>query len=162
MNQQLQHDPTRLGGPCRRCSLKYTVKTAYIPCFVEGDTYGTWLARLPEEARELAAPALAARTHPEFYDDWVTALREQGASEEIIRSEVEASIREAKALLEGKCPKCGAPSTRYVKSQWQQQGPSKMAGAWVMYRCSTQPPPGERRDDDVCGFMVDFKEVVTG
>ncbi len=33
---------------------------------------------------------------------------------------------------------------------------------WVMYRCSTQPPPGERRDDDGCDFMLDLKEVVTG
>lgn len=157
MSQQLQHDPVPLGGPCRRCSLKYSAKAAYIPCFVEGDTYGTWLARLPEEARELAAPAIFIRTRSEFYDDWAKALREQGASEEIIRSEVEASIREAKALFEGKCPKCSAPSTRYVKSEWQ-QGPSERAGAWVMYRCSTQPPPGERRCDDVCDFMVDFKE----
>lgn len=158
MNQQLQHDPTRLGGPCRRCALKYTVETAYIPCFVEGDTYGTWLARLPEEARELANPALAARTPPEFYDGWVTAARKKGVSEEMIRSEVEKMIREVKALLEGKCPQCGAPSTRYANYPHWQQGASEVPGVWVMYRCSTQPPPGERRGDGVCDFMMDLKE----
>lgn len=158
---QLQHDPTRLGGPCRRCSLKYTAKTAYIPCFEEGDTFGTWLARLNEEARELAAPALAARTRTEFYDDWAADAREYGATEEQISTLISKSIREMKTLLEGKCPKCGAPSVRYVNSQWQ-QGPSDVAGMWVMYRCSTQPPPGERRGDDVCGFTMDLKEVVTG
>ena len=33
-----------------------------------------------------------------------------------------------------------------------------MPGEWVMYRCSTQPPPGTLRPDDVCDFMVDFIE----
>ncbi len=159
MSQQLQHDPVPLGGPCRRCGLKYSVKNAYIPCFVEGDTYGSWLARLPEEARELAAPSLAARTYPRFYDSLATVAREGGISEEQIDSLIEESIREANALLEGKCPKCSAPSTRYVNSQWQ-QGSSDVPGVWVMYRCSTQPPPGERRGDDVCDFMMDLKETV--
>ena len=162
MNQQLQHDPVRLGGPCRRCALKYIVKTAYIPCFVEGDTYGTWLARLPEEARELAAPALAARTRLEFYDVVAAKMRERGVPEEQIRSYIAESILEMKALLEGKCPKCGAPSTRYANYPHWQQGSSEVPGVWVMYRCSTQPPPGERRGDDVCDFMMDLKEVVTG
>ncbi|KKK83199.1 hypothetical protein LCGC14_2795820, partial [marine sediment metagenome] len=82
MSQQLQHDPVPLGGPCQRCGLKYTVKTAYIPCFVEDDTYGTWLARLPEEARELAAAALFIRTRLEFYDDVAAKMREKGVPEE--------------------------------------------------------------------------------
>ena len=156
---QLQHDPVPLGGPCRRCGLKYTVKTAYVPCFVEGDTHGTWLARLNEEAREAAAPALVARTRPEFYDDVAAKMCEKDLLEEEISSYIAESIREMKALLEGKCPQCGAPSTRYVDSQ-RQQGSSEVSGTRVMYRCSTQPPPGERRGGDVCDFMLDLKETV--
>ena len=51
--KQLQHDTPGPGGgkPCRRCGMVYSPKTAYVPCFVEGDTRETWLARLPEELR---------------------------------------------------------------------------------------------------------------
>jgi len=47
--RQLQH-ATQLGpgGPCRRCGLSYSPRTAYIPCFLEGDTLATWLARNAE------------------------------------------------------------------------------------------------------------------
>lgn len=51
----LQHDTGPQGGqPCKRCGLRHTGhKTAYIPCFEEGDTYETWYARLNEGAREV-------------------------------------------------------------------------------------------------------------
>lgn len=44
--RQFQHDTGPSGGlPCRRCGLSYSMRTAYIPCFVEGDTLATWLQR---------------------------------------------------------------------------------------------------------------------
>src|SRR5579872_6135017 len=43
---QLQHDPTSLGGSCRRCGIRYSSTTAYIPCFEEGDTFDVWKAML--------------------------------------------------------------------------------------------------------------------
>lgn len=47
--RQLQHDTGPRGGePCRRCGMSYSPRTAYIPCFVEGDTLATWLARNAE------------------------------------------------------------------------------------------------------------------
>jgi hypothetical protein len=47
--RQLQHDTGSRGGePCRRCGMSYSPRTAYIPCFVEGDTLATWLARNAE------------------------------------------------------------------------------------------------------------------
>lgn len=34
--RQLQHETKwGPGGPCRRCGLRYSTKTAYVPCFVE-------------------------------------------------------------------------------------------------------------------------------
>lgn len=51
--RQLQHDTGPQGGqPCRRCGLRYSIKTAYVPCFLEGDTYQTWYARLDGDDRE--------------------------------------------------------------------------------------------------------------
>ena len=47
----MQHGPSGpggVGGPCRRCGLVYSVKTAYTPCFEEGDTLETWQARQNE------------------------------------------------------------------------------------------------------------------
>ena len=49
MGTQLQHAPKRTGGPCVRCGLSYSSKTAYVPCFEEGDTFETWKVRQPEE-----------------------------------------------------------------------------------------------------------------
>lgn len=47
--RQLQHETgLNVGGPCTRCGLVYSRKTAYTPCFVEGDTLDTWRARNPE------------------------------------------------------------------------------------------------------------------
>ena len=44
--RQLRHDTGPQGGlPCSRCGLVYSSRTAYVPCFVEGDTLATWLAR---------------------------------------------------------------------------------------------------------------------
>lgn len=44
--KQLQHDTGPEGGrPCCRCGIRHSQATAYIPCFVEGDTLTTWQAR---------------------------------------------------------------------------------------------------------------------
>lgn len=101
---------------------------------------------------------LLDRTRPEFYDEWAARAREAGASERAIREHITDSIKEAKALREGKCPRCGAPVKRYTGGP--QHGMSHIPGVWVMYRCSTQPPPGRRRDPDGCAFMLDLKEEV--
>jgi hypothetical protein len=53
MGKQLQHVPSGpggVGGPCARCGLVYSIKTAYTPCFKEGDTFETWQARQNEVA----------------------------------------------------------------------------------------------------------------
>jgi hypothetical protein len=55
---QLQHDTGPSGGqPCRRCGMSYSPSTAYIPCFIEGDTLATWLAR---NAEALSGAVVAA------------------------------------------------------------------------------------------------------
>jgi hypothetical protein len=77
--------------------------------------------------------------------------------EESIAAEIEARIKEAQMLLDGKCPSCGAPIARYVDRE-RQHGPSGMPGVWVQYRCSTQPPPGQRRLANACSYMIDLKE----
>ena len=101
--------------------------------------------------------SLLARTKPEFYDEYRQSAREAGVSDDLIFAAVATAIREAKALYEGKCPQCGAPSARYV-DYGRQHGPSNVPGAWVMYRCSTAPPPGTLRPDGVCDYMLDLKE----
>jgi hypothetical protein len=48
MSKQLQHNPSGpggIGGTCRRCGLVSSAKTAYIPCFEEGDTLESWQKR---------------------------------------------------------------------------------------------------------------------
>jgi hypothetical protein len=101
--------------------------------------------------------SLLARTRPEFYDEFRHSARRAGAEETTIAAAIAEDIRVAKSLLEGKCPKCGAPSARYV-NRARQAGPSDMPGVWVMYRCSTAPPPGTLRPESACDFMVDLKE----
>lgn len=100
---------------------------------------------------------LLARTRPEFYAEMVDTLRSGDVPEERIAATVAEYIRQMKSLLNGKCPTCGAPSTRYVDRK-RQQGPSTVPGTWVMYRCSTQSPPGTRSPDGACDFMMDLKE----
>lgn len=90
------------------------------------------------------------------YDDYCAGAVEAGASPEDLEEAVAEMIRVAQALLNDKCPKCGAPSVRYVDYE-QQQGPSNVPGAWVMYRCSTAPPPGQPRGG-ACDFLADLKE----
>lgn len=46
--RQLQHDVPSYGGPCQRCGIKLNQNTAYLPCFFEGDTLKTWVARNAE------------------------------------------------------------------------------------------------------------------
>jgi hypothetical protein len=101
--------------------------------------------------------SLLARTRPEFYDEFRHAARRAGAEDKTIADMIAKDIREAKSLLEGKCPKCGAPSARYVDYKLQ-QGPSRIPGVWVAYRCSTAPPPGQERPRGACDFMIDIKE----
>lgn len=45
-----------IGGPCSRCGLAYSPKTAYVPCFDEGDTFETWRARQSAEIQPLLQP----------------------------------------------------------------------------------------------------------
>jgi len=51
--RQLQHLPFEAGGPCRRCGIRYSMKTSYVPCFEEGDTFETWAIRQNEAVRAL-------------------------------------------------------------------------------------------------------------
>ena len=101
--------------------------------------------------------SLLARTRPEFYDEYRRSARRAGVEDATISRAIETSIHEAKCLLEGKCPKCGAASARYV-DYTHQGGPSNVPGAWVMYRCSTAPPPGRLRPESACDYMLDVKE----
>jgi len=100
---------------------------------------------------------LLARTRPEFYAEWVEQARQCGVAEAAISRIIAVEMAHAQALLKSKCPKCGAPISRYVDYK-RQQGPSNVPGMWVQYRCSTQPPPGQRRPDDVCDYAEDLKE----
>jgi hypothetical protein len=103
--------------------------------------------------------SLLARTYPHFYAEWAAGAYEAGGTDKEVEARIAASIREAQELLAGRCPKCGAPLARYVDRRPERQGgPSNVPGAWVMYRCSTAPPPGIVRPNSACDFMVDFKE----
>jgi hypothetical protein len=51
--KQLQHSPSSVGGPCVRCGLRYSPQTAYIPCFLDGETKEQWKARLKKYGLEL-------------------------------------------------------------------------------------------------------------
>lgn len=54
--KQLQHTgDSTVGLGCSRCGLRYSSKTAYVACFVAGDTYESWLARQNEAVKEIAA-----------------------------------------------------------------------------------------------------------
>jgi len=101
--------------------------------------------------------SLAERCKPEFYINLIQKGREAGYPESLLAQIVNDAMSEARSLLAGKCPKCGAPSARYVDYD-RQRGPTDIPGVWVMYRCSTQPPPGSIRPDGVCDFMSDYVE----
>lgn len=100
--------------------------------------------------------SLFARTRREFYAKAIRVAREHGASEAEIEAQLAEDIGIAKSLLAGKCPNCGEPIARFVDYE-RQQGESAMPGAWVQYRCSTDPPPG-KPGLRPCGFMIDLKE----
>lgn len=100
--------------------------------------------------------SLYTRTQPAFYDNFRKSARGAGASEEAVERMVAADISVAQSLLDGKCPKCLAPISRYI-DHGRQQGPSDMPGTWVQYRCSTDPPPGVPGTRK-CGFMIDLVE----
>jgi len=101
--------------------------------------------------------SLLARTKREFYDDAFALVRQMCVPEAEIEAQIADDIRVARALLDGKCPYCGAPSTRYI-DYTRQQGASRMPGTWVSYRCSTQAPQGQPNPPGTCDFMVDLKE----
>ena len=101
--------------------------------------------------------ALEARTRVEYYGKWAEHAREGGVPEKDIAAYIEAQIEMSQELLAGKCPSCGAKIERHVNYS-AQQGPSSVPGAWVMYRCSTQPPPGKLRRAGGCDFMIDLVE----
>jgi len=60
MGEQLQHHSIN-GGSCSRCGLRYSVKTSYVACFEEGDTFETWFERQCEEVKEMIRPGSAAK-----------------------------------------------------------------------------------------------------
>jgi hypothetical protein len=53
MGEQLQHVTSSPGAPCQRCGLRYSMKTSYVPCFEQGDTYDSWYARQDEAVQAL-------------------------------------------------------------------------------------------------------------
>ena len=97
--------------------------------------------------------SLEARTKPEFYDKTVRHYRSCSMKEPDIAKAVAESIAEAKSLLAGLCPQCGAAVASYPANKTCTGG-----GNWVMYRCSTAPPPGQLRPAGVCDYMVDLLE----
>jgi hypothetical protein len=56
MKRQYRHDSASVGAPCGRCGLVYSQKTAYVPCFEEGDTFEMWMVRQPAELRPMLRP----------------------------------------------------------------------------------------------------------
>ena len=105
--RQLQHDTGPTGGrPCSRCGLVFSRNTAYVPCFLEGDTLTTWLARLPKELlSDLGLERLIKRSSlgtPE-----ATALRAQADP-----AVVDAVLKRADELERSPvCLDCGHPLT---------------------------------------------------
>lgn len=117
----------------------------------------TQMKRVPLSA---LVEGLEARMRSDFYAPWIANLRLGGASEDEIAKAVAREISEAIALGEGLCPQCNEPSVAYYRDE--QRGPSNVKGAWIMFRCSTQPPPGERRREGACDFMLDLKLPLKG
>ena len=109
-------------------------------------------------AVEIDPAALLPRTDRTFYAAWVKLAREIGVPEKDIDTHIAQNIRDTRALINGKCPQCGAPAIKYSDSAMR-YGPSGLRGEWFMYRCSTQPPPGQFRDPGVCDFMMDQLEA---
>ncbi len=105
------------------------------------------------------------------YRDYIQALRAGGATERTIDGCVRWMHGQERAIARRRCPDCGRPLVRYgatetasrraasglsVATSWQDAlGP----GGWVMYRCSSQKPPGEYDPGKPCGFMVDRFEA---
>lgn len=109
---------------------------------------------------EIDPKAFDRRRQRSHYDEWVTHARAMDVPEENITKQVDLWVHEAESLAAGKCPKCGEPATRYVNYDYQPH--SATLGTFVMYRCSTQPPPGTLRPKKCCDFMVDLLEPGQG
>lgn len=88
------------------------------------------------------------------YSKWIAGAREAGMTEARIHEQLQAWMQEDLKLLEGKCPKCDAPIRRIIDTS-QRGNPENEPGAWVMYRCSRDKPPGEYQPDRPCGFCLD-------
>ena len=98
--------------------------------------------------------ALRIRAHHKAHDSYTADLRRRGVPEVEITRSVEHDLHVFSSLSEGRCPACGSQATAYSDSR--QVGPSDVSGRWVMFRCSTQPPPGNLNTSP-CRFMMDIK-----
>lgn len=102
--------------------------------------------------------SLELRTQREFYKGVIERWKALGVSETDINKIVDSNIKEFTLLLNGVCPQCGQPITRYVDHNRQQGDKGGMPGGWAQYRCSTAPPPGKLRPKGVCDYMLDVVE----
>ncbi len=101
------------------------------------------------------------------YRKYIEALVEAGASEVKIAKCVREKHRVDSAIAGGKCPECGRAIVRYGSGDTNARrtaaglplGPNLGVGGWVMYRCSSQKPPGEYDPDAPCRFMLDRFEA---
>lgn len=101
------------------------------------------------------------------YEKYIEALVEAGASEKKIAKCVLWMHVQDSAIARGKCPECGRPVVRYGSADTNKRraaaglpsGPKLGVGEWVMYRCSSQKPPGEYDPDKPCWFMLDRFEA---
>lgn len=90
------------------------------------------------------------------YSKWIASARAAGMSTDEINSQLTSWMREDLHLLKGICPECGAPIRRAIDpsprgATLAKNGP----GAWVMYRCSRDAPPGTYESIHPCGYMLD-------
>ena len=112
------------------------------------------------EKLELDPKVFDQRSKRTHYDPWVSHAKAAGLSEEKIAKQVDLWVSETESLAAGKCPLCGEPVARYIDRNHQPHAAT--IGTFVMYRCSTQPPPGTLRNPKGCLFMVDYQEPRQG
>jgi len=101
------------------------------------------------------------------YQKYIEALRDTGADEELIERCVRSVYRYDSAIARGRCPECGRALVRYgaaetarVRATVGFPPRSNLGiGGWVMYRCSSQKPPGEYDPDRPCDFALDRFEA---
>lgn len=98
--------------------------------------------------------ALRLRAHPKAHEPHAADLRRRGVPETDIAQSIEHDLHVFAALSEGRCPSCGSQATAYADPR--RTGHSNVSGRWIMFRCSTQPPPGNLNESP-CRFMMDIK-----